>query len=560
MNSIAQYPYFKLDSLNGFVAVAIGLFLGTTLIYSLKAIRFSKLRSILYYAYLVLTAVASIAAVLSNNMIILLCCWGFLGLALYLLINMGDEGSSLAAKKTLVIVGGTDALMLLGVGIIYYLSQTMQIDVIKLELNSGLSVFAYLCIAIACFAKAGVMPFHSWIPDCAKAAPLPVVAYLPASLDKLLGIYLLARASLGLFVMNTAMNTFLMLIGALTIIAGVMMALVQHNMKRLLGYHAVSQVGYMVLGIGTANPIGIAGALFHMLNNAIYKSSLFLGAGNVEYRTKTSELSELGGLSRLMPITYVSFMISSLAISGVPPFNGFVSKWLIYQGLVSGISSAESSWQLAVKMFCLSAAMFGSALTLASFMKLLHAVFLGQRLNTLKDKEIKEVSFPMWLPVVLLSLTCVLFGVFAFGVPLKYFIFPAVSQYQSVSAASLAGVWSPVLATMLIILGLILGFFIFRLMKAGSSLRKDSAFIGGEPEVKEENMVTGVEFYNTIKETGFLSAIYNKAEKGVFDIYEQAKAIFSVSRAFQYLHNGVLPTYLVWILLGMVGLFFVLMR
>ncbi|MFH1247551.1 MAG: proton-conducting transporter membrane subunit, partial [Candidatus Omnitrophota bacterium] len=246
-----------------------------------------------YYSYIILTAIASIATVLSNNLILLVVFWGFLGLTLFLLINMADNAEAIA-KKTFIIIGGSDAIMLLGIGIIYSITGTFQMDAFKLELNNSLTIFAYICIAVAAFAKAGAMPFHTWIPGCAENAPVPVVAYLPASLDKLLGIYLLAKISLDLFVMNDAMNILMMVVGAFTIIAAVMMALVQHNMKRLLGYHAVSQVGYMVLGIGTGNPIGIAGGLFHMLNHAVYKSCLFFNAGNVEKNAGTVDLDKLG--------------------------------------------------------------------------------------------------------------------------------------------------------------------------------------------------------------------------------------------------------------------------
>ncbi|MBU1999392.1 MAG: hypothetical protein KKE64_07885, partial [Candidatus Omnitrophica bacterium] len=430
-----------------------------------------------------------------------------------------------------------------------------QMDNIRLKLNSGLAVWAYLCIAIACFAKAGAMPFHSWIPDCAKSAPVPVVAFLPASLDKLLGIYLLARISLNLFVMNEALNIFLMLIGAFTIVAAVMMALVQHNMKRLLGYHAVSQVGYMVLGIGTGNPIGIAGGIFHMLNHAVYKSALFLTAGNVEYRTKTSELDKLGGLSKAMPITYICCLIASLSISGVPPFNGFVSKWMIYQGLINQLQAPNSKLQ-AITVLCLVAAMFGSGLTLASFMKLIHATFLGKRTNASTDKQVSEVSWQMWLPGMFLAIICVIFGVFAYQIPLKYFIFPAIAGVISI------GTWHAGLSTLLIIVGLVLGILIFKLKGLKPALRTDTVFTGAETvDLAEENEVSGTEFYNTIKELGFLKGIYKKAEAGFFDIYEQAKnMVFGIGRFLQYLHNGVLPTYLVWTLLGMIGLFWALIR
>jgi formate hydrogenlyase subunit 3/multisubunit Na+/H+ antiporter MnhD subunit len=406
------------------------------------------------------------------------------------------------------------------------------------------------------------MPFHSWIPDCAKSAPIPVVSYLPASLDKLLGIYLLARISLNLFVMNEALNIFLMLIGALTIIAAVMMALVQHNMKRLLGYHAVSQVGYMVLGIGTGTPIGIAGGIFHMLNNAIYKSCLFFTSGNVEYRSKTSELDELGGLAKVMPLTYLSALIASLSISGVPPFNGFVSKWMVYQGLISKwqmangtVPAGRQEWQMIIYALCLVAAMFGSALTLASFMKLIHATFLGQRANGPTGQRANEASWQMWLPCVILAIICVIFGVFAYQVPLKYFILPAVGQ------VSFIGTWYAGLSTLLIIIGLLLGILIFKLRGLAPIIRQDATFVGAETFDLKDSPVTGTEFYNTIKELGLLRAIYKRAEAGFFDIYEQGKnTVFGIGKFFQYLHNGILPTYLVWCLLGMLGLFLLLLR
>ncbi|MBI4972562.1 MAG: hypothetical protein HZC16_01950 [Candidatus Omnitrophica bacterium] len=549
-----SYPWFRLDALNGFVALGIGLFSLLTIIYSWGFMQ-GRRELLQYYTYIILTALASLGAVLSNHLVLLLVFWGFLGLTLYLLINLGDEKSSQAAKKTFIIVGGSDALMLLGIGIIYSLTSTFQMDNIRLELNNGLAVLAYLCIAVAAFAKAGAMPLHSWIPDCAEAAPVPVVAFLPASLDKLLGIYLLARISLDLFMMNPAMNIFLMVIGAVTIIAAVMMALVQHNMKRLLGYHAVSQVGYMVLGIGSGNPIGIAGGLFHMLNNSIYKQALFLASGNVEQKTGSTDLDKLGGLAKTMPLTYISALVASLSISGVPPFNGFFSKWMIYQGLIGQLQVTRSPGHQVTSIICLAAAMFGSGLTLASFMKLIHATFLGQAHNATTGTTHNEVNWRMWLPCFILAGLCIVFGVFAFSLPLKYFILPAIKGVNFI------GSWYAGISTLLIIVGLVLGVWVFNLKKIKPALRQDTPFLGGETQDLPTARVSGTEFYNTVKEIGILKAIYQKAEAGFFDVYEQGKSfIFNISRFFQYLHNGILPTYLVWILLGMLGLFFILLK
>ncbi|MFH1678787.1 MAG: proton-conducting transporter membrane subunit [Candidatus Omnitrophota bacterium] len=520
-----------------------------------------------YYLWIALTAIASIGTVLANNLILLLVLWGFLGLTLYMLINMGGKDSAQAAKKTFIIVGASDSLMLLGIAIIYYLTDTFQMDKIKISLTTDsylLPTIAYLCLAVASFAKAGAMPFHSWIPDCAESAPLPAVAFLPASLDKLLGIYLLARISLNLFVMNQAMNILLMLIGAFTIVAAVMMALVQHNLKRLLGYHAVSQVGYMVLGIGTGNPIGIAGGIFHMLNHAVYKSCLFLAGGNVESQTKTSELERLGGLAKAMPITYVCALIASLSISGVPPFNGFVSKWMVYQGLISQFRGTGFGVRV-TGIICLVAAMIGSALTLASFMKLVHATFLGQRNNETKKQAVNEVVWQMWLPTVLLAGTCVIFGLFAYQIPLRYFILPSLGTNYYLLSTDFAGFWSqfwcPVLAMVLVITGLALGVIVYKLSKLKLSFREDSPFVGGETAVLEESRVSGTEFYNTVREINILNKIYKLAEAKYFDIYDLGqRVVFYVTGLLRYLHNGVLSTYLVWCMLGMIVMFFLMSR
>ena len=444
--------------------------------------------------------------------------------------------------------------MILGFGMLWIIKGSLNLTDIRIPIDSNLSFWSFFLIAIGAFAKAGVMPFHTWIPETASQAPISVTAFLPASLDKLLGIYLLARMVLNVFVLNSLSCAILMVTGAITIIAGVMMALVQHDFKKLLGYHAVSQVGYMVLGIGTGNPIGIAGGLFHMLNNAIYKMCLFLSGGNVEYKTKTSELDNLGGLGRIMPFTFFATVIAACAISGIPPFNGFFSKWMIYQGLVENGKSGGALW-----VFCLAAAMFGSALTLASFIKLIHAIFLGQRANSIEHRAERkgqrdEVSWQMWVPVITLAILCIVFGVFAYQIPLKFFIRPALG-----AGVEFIGKWQSLKATLFLFAGLVVGLIIY-LLGNFKSVRISDSYIGGEP-IEKDMRLSGTEFYNTVKEYGLLGTIYKKAEAGFFDIYEQFKKIvFGLGRFFQYLHNGILPTYLVWALLGMVGLFLFLMK
>jgi NADH:ubiquinone oxidoreductase subunit 5 (subunit L)/multisubunit Na+/H+ antiporter MnhA subunit len=269
----------------------------------------------------------------------------------------------------------------------------------------------------------------------------------------------------------------------------------------------------------------------------------------VEHKTGTTDLDKLGGLSKTMPLTYISALIASLSISGVPPFNGFVSKWMVYQGLIVKLQTPNSKLQT-ISMLCLAAAMFGSGLTLASFMKLIHATFLGQSKNSRTHELKNEVSWTMWLPCIILAMICVIFGVLAHQVPLKYFILPAAG------GAVFTGTWYSGLSTLLIIIALVLGIIIFKLKELRPAIREDNAYVGTETMDLAVSPVTGTEFYNTIRELGILRAIYKKAEAGLFDIYEQGKKFtFSLSGIFQYLHNGILSTYLVWILLGMIGLF-----
>jgi NADH:ubiquinone oxidoreductase subunit 5 (subunit L)/multisubunit Na+/H+ antiporter MnhA subunit len=280
----------------------------------------------------------------------------------------------------------------------------------------------------------------------------------------------------------------------------------------------------------------------------------------VEYRTKTSELNELGGMGKLMPITYISCLIASLSISGVPPFNGFFSKWMIYQGLIQRFTSHQSPVTSITSIICLAAAMFGSGLTLASFMKLIHATFLGQPNNAIMKQAVmqgrrSEAPWTMWLPCAVLAAICVVFGVFAYQIPLRFFIFPAVAGVDFI------GTWFAGTSTLLIVCGFILGILIFKLRGLKSAIRQDSVFTGCEGEDLNNNRVSGTEFYNTIRDYGILKGIYRKAEAGFFDIYEQGKTlVFGIGKFLQYLHNGILPTYLVWTLLGMIGLFVVLMR
>ena len=546
----------RIDTLSAFILLAVAFFGLFIAIYSVGYMQ-GRERHREYFAYLLWTLGISCGVMLANDLLFLLVCWGFLGLLLYLMIGIAGPGAADAARKSLMIIGGTDALLLFGIVLYWQLTGTTRMDSPALALDSPLAYIAFLAFMAAAFAKAGAVPFHTWVPDFGEKADAPVSAYLPASLDKLLGIYLLVRCVHDLFVPTPAMYMMLMVIGAVTVLTAVMMALVQHDLKRLLSYHAVSQVGYMVLGIGTGTAIGLAGGLFHMLNHAIYKCALFLCAGVVEKETGSTDLDRLGGLAKMLPVTFIAFTVAALSISGIPPLNGFASKWMIYQGIiVSGGESGGVGW-----IVWLAVAMLGSALTLASFVKVLHATFLckpsPEIQATAGSVGIRESKRSMLLPLVVLASLCVIFGVFAFQIPLGLLIFPVVQ-------VDVPGVWWAGLATMLIVGAIVIGLLVYWLTMRGGKLRRVKTYIGGEllqdvyvsgeqtgPERHLE--VTGVDFYNTIEQLPVLQRLYTLARAKAFDIYDLfQKGVNYVIKMLRSLHTGVLPTYLRWFVVGLV--------
>ncbi|MFZ1947668.1 MAG: proton-conducting transporter membrane subunit [bacterium] len=544
----------KVDALSSFVLLWVGIFGFLMMLYS---VGFMKDRSRLgeYYGYSLLSLAAACGVVLANDMILLVAMWAFLGLMLHLLIDVAGASASAAVKKTSIIVGGTDALLAFAVVILWLMTGSTSLTQEAIPTITGLACLTFILFACAAFAKAGAMPFHGWVPEAAEAGPASAVAFLPASLDKLLGIYLLARVSLHLFNLTPAMALILLVVGAVTLLGGVMMALVQHDMKRLLGYHAVSQVGYMVIGIGTLNPVGVAGGLFHMLNNAIAKGCLFLTGGAVEKREGTTSLDKLGGLARFMPVTFASCLLAALAISGVPPFGGFASKWMVYQGIVDLGKGGGHLW-----VIWLVAAMFGSALTLASFVKLLHGVFLGIRARG--GQGPKEVGILMWLPMILLGVVGLVFGVFAYALPLKAFIVPAVSAVPSLRVPG-GGVWlnwwNLGVATLLILAGLGIGLLIYLAGRA-RAVRRDSAYVGGEI-LPAEARVTGTEFYNTITDMPCFKRIQRWAGAKNLDIYEYGRDLVGyLARGAKVLHSGFFAGGLVWLIAGAVVVLAVLVR
>jgi NADH-quinone oxidoreductase subunit L len=533
----------RLYHFSAFLLLATGVFALLVTLYCTAFLEGRQL-SKQFYAFLLLSLAMVNGALLADNLGLLLFFWEASALTLFGMIIIGHPGAYRTAVKALIITGVTDLCMMFGIGMAYHLSGTMGISQISLPLDRMGSI-AFLLIATGALSKAGCMPFHSWIPDAALDAPLPFMAFLPAALEKLLGIYLLARLCLDMFRLTAGawVSTVLMVTGAATILLAVAMALIQKDYKRLLSYHAVSQVGYMVLGIGTATPVGIVGGLFHMINHALYKSCLFLTAGSVERQAGTTELSKLGGLARRMPATMSCFVVAAAAISGTPPLNGFFSKELVYAGAL------ERHWAY------YAVALLGSFLTAASFLKLGHAAYFGDLRR--EQAAVKEAPAAMLAPMITIAGFCILFGVYN-SLPLRSLIQPILGV--RLEGHDFSGFPHSALLVTLTMISLGAA-----CLNHAWGVRRTGASLGAVDHIHHAPV---------------LSQVYRMAEQRYFDPYEialnfvtaYAKVAFAVdrgvdsvyevvvvrlnralTRGFCELQNGSYPTYVLWSLIGAIA-------
>ncbi len=358
-----------------------------------------------YYILLLLVIVGCMGVALTGDIFNLYVFFEIMSISSYALVAFRRNWDSVEAGIKYMIIGslGT-AFILLSIALMYGLVGSLNIADLagKMTIIGDIQplpmiVPLMLTLFIVGFGiKIAMVPMHAWLPDAYQAAPSAISALLSGA-TATVGLYAMLRISYVLFG-AVAIGTIFIILGLITMVVGGLMALVQRDLKRLLAYSCISQMGYVLLGVGFATAAGIQGGLFHLLNNAIYKVLLFMCAGAIIYRVETSDMDKLGGLGKNMPITATLFVIGALAISGMPPLNGFASKWTIY---VAGMEAGQP--------ICTAIAIIMSALTLAYFLKAINLMFLGQRPEHLR--EVKEAPMLMLFPMLMLAVLCVVFGI-----------------------------------------------------------------------------------------------------------------------------------------------------
>ncbi len=319
--------------------------------------------------------------------------------------NLKFDGIESALKYLLLSVVGT-GLTLMGISLIYLNCGTIGFEALKAVLSSigiGAASPVFLLAAglfMAGFGlKAAIVPFHAWLPDAHPSAPAPISAMLSGVVIKVAGVYSLIRIFLYIYPAPSQILKIFLVLGIISMIAGAIIAYFQSDIKRMLAYSSISQIGYILIGLGIGNPLAIMGALFHVFNHAMFKSLLFLNSGAIQYRTGTRNINEMGGLESRMRVTGATGIFGTLSIAGVPPFNGFWSKLFIVMGAV-----VAGKYVIAFLM------VFFSIFTLGYFLLIQRRVFFG-KLN-MKWADIKEAPLTMSLAMIFLAATCLLSGIF----------------------------------------------------------------------------------------------------------------------------------------------------
>jgi formate hydrogenlyase subunit 3/multisubunit Na+/H+ antiporter MnhD subunit len=429
---LPELPFhLRLDLLSGYFLVVVGLLAFFVSIYSIGYVKgflgHRPVTSLVVFYALFLAGMFLV--LLADDALFFLIAWEMMAAASYFLVLFEDERieNRRAAFLYLVIAHVGAIAILLSFGVMAGLATgftgfgSYTFDAMReTELPEGFATLAFLLAFFGFAAKAGVVPLHVWLPEAHPVAPSNVSALMSGVMLKtaIYGIVRVVFDLIGDF--PWWWGALVLVFGLLSAVMGVLYALMQHDLKRLLAYHSVENIGIILIGIGLAMiftsfnmsllaALALIAGLYHTLNHALFKGLLFMGAGAVLHATRERNMEELGGLIRYMPWTAALFLIGCISISALPPFNGFVSEWLTYQAFL--LSPALPSPLLNL-LIPLGAALLAltSALAAACFVKAFGVTFLGHWRGH-RHEHVHEVDWPMRTGMLLAAASCLGLGV-----------------------------------------------------------------------------------------------------------------------------------------------------
>lgn len=417
---------FYIDNLSAFFILLISFLTLAVSIYSFGYVKhYEEKRNtgILGSLYNLFTA-SMLLVVTTGHIFLFLVSWEIMSLVSYFLVVYVNEKTEVQKAGIIYLVMTHIGTAFITTGFILLYKYSGQTGISLLN-TSGVPAAAkniiFICLLIGFGTKAGIIPLHIWLPHAHPAAPSNISALMSGVMIKT-AIYGIVRFILGSMSAEYSWwGTAILVVGAVSTVLGVAYALMEHNIKRLLAYHSIENIGIILMGLGLSiiasvngnaviAALSLTAALFHTFNHSIFKGLLFLGAGAIHYSAGTKDIEKLGGLIKKIPYTAVFFLAGALAISAIPPFNGFVSEWITYQSMLQNIADSNNILKLII---IISAALLALAGALAAycFVKVYGISFLGKP-RTGHSENAKEVPAPMLAGMGILSVICLLTGIF----------------------------------------------------------------------------------------------------------------------------------------------------
>lgn len=555
--------YLRINALSWFIILITTVIFFLSYLFSIVDIA-GKIDEDIYFLELLLLEGAVFGVLLAGDFLTFFIFWEMMSILAYFLSSKGTEQSKEASLKYLFMSFIGANIMLLGLVIIFMNARSFSFEeVSKLVLSSspvfGVSIF--LLFTLAFFIKASIMPFHTWVNDTYAEAPSSISTIF-ASVLKKVGIYgftLFAFVIIGVNFFNSIFVSifnnnlaFLIIqwIAGLTILFGTILAISQEDAKKILAYSSIANSGYIILALSLGTPLGVSAGLFQLLNHSIFKALLFFAVGSVIYRTQTKNLSELGGLIKKMPVSYLGMLFAIIALAGMPPMNGFVSKWMIYQALIQNRQPI---------LFVI--AMVGSVGSFLYVYRLIHSIFLGSLPE--KYENVKEVPLLMKIPILFLMLITFALGIFP-GLALKPI--SKISEYLGIPAIEYSLTGFPqgtalsssnyLVITATFIVGFIIAYAIFFSLPKTRKVSQYDNYAAGQVITKDLKYNYSFGFYSFVERA--VNPIKKFSAEKIFKGFSDfLKLIGDFMRRF---YTGDLETYLsyiiVFIALVLVFIFF----
>jgi proton-translocating NADH-quinone oxidoreductase chain N len=395
--------HLKVDMLSIFMAsIFLGLGLAAT-IYSMEYVENSS-RSPIYYT-LVLTMISGmIGIVFSGDLFTLYVFWELMSVSSYALVAFFREKweSVEASLKYLIIGAAGSATALFGISLLYGLAGTLSFEGLATAFTATTSPWLYIAaifIFVGFGVKAAIVPLHTWLPDAHSSAPSTISALLSGIVIGT-GVFVIARTFFSAFIsIQQQWLPIVAVVSLITMLLGNITALLQTDIKRMLAYSSIAQIGYMLVGIAAGTQTGLTGTFLHLFNHALMKGAAFLCAGAIIYQLGVRELKDMVGVGRKMPITGIAFCISLLALIGLPPFSGFISELTLF----TSTFQVNLAW-LGVAL------LINSAISAGYYLRIVRTIL--QIPVSEQVEKVKETPILMLVPICILVLAIIIFGIY----------------------------------------------------------------------------------------------------------------------------------------------------